>query len=126
MGRYKVITAEFADLMLGYYGKTLGERDEKVMEQCEKQTKKTPIMMRPADLLKPEWEVLRTAAMALDGCDGSDEDVSDRRDVPEGRAKILRRTVEGTQERGERSTRGCGSSRSQRKRSRNRTGSRNH
>ena len=27
MGRYKVITAEFADLMLGYYGKTLGERD---------------------------------------------------------------------------------------------------
>jgi pyruvate/oxaloacetate carboxyltransferase len=27
MGRYKVITAEFADLMLGYHGKTLGERD---------------------------------------------------------------------------------------------------
>ena len=75
MGRYKVITAEFADLMLGYYGKTLGERDEKVMEQCEKQTKKTPIMMRPADLLKPEWEALRTTAMSSDGCDGSDEDV---------------------------------------------------
>jgi methylmalonyl-CoA carboxyltransferase 5S subunit len=27
MGRYKVITAEFADLMLGHHGKTLGERD---------------------------------------------------------------------------------------------------
>ena len=27
MGRYKVITAELADLMLGYHGKTLGERD---------------------------------------------------------------------------------------------------
>ena len=75
MGRYKVITAEFADLMLGYYGKTLGERDVAVMEQCEKQTKKSPIMMRPADLLKPEWEALRTAAVNLDGCDGSDEDV---------------------------------------------------
>src|SRR5271165_2360617 len=75
MGRYKVITGEFADLMLGYYGKTLGERDEKVMEQCEKQTKKTPITMRPADLLKPEWEALRTTAMSSDGCDGSDEDV---------------------------------------------------
>jgi methylmalonyl-CoA carboxyltransferase 5S subunit len=75
MGRYKVITAEFADLMLGYYGKTLGERDADVISQCEKQTKKTPIMMRPADLLKPEWEALRTAAIALDGCDGSDEDV---------------------------------------------------
>lgn len=75
MGRYKVITAEFADLMLGYYGKTLGERDSEVVAQCEKQTKKTPIMMRPADLLKPEWESLRTAAIGLDGCDGSDEDV---------------------------------------------------
>jgi pyruvate/oxaloacetate carboxyltransferase len=27
MGPYKVLTAEFADLMLGYYGATLGERD---------------------------------------------------------------------------------------------------
>jgi methylmalonyl-CoA carboxyltransferase 5S subunit len=75
MGRYKVITAEFADLMLGYYGSTLGERDPEVMSQCEKQTKKSPIMMRPADLLKPEWDHLRTTAIALDGCDGSDEDI---------------------------------------------------
>jgi methylmalonyl-CoA carboxyltransferase 5S subunit len=30
MGWYKVITAEFADLMLGYYGRTLGERDLQV------------------------------------------------------------------------------------------------
>ena len=56
MGRYKVITAEFADLMLGYYGSTLGERDPAVMALCEKQAKKAPIMMRPADLLKPEWD----------------------------------------------------------------------
>jgi methylmalonyl-CoA carboxyltransferase 5S subunit len=75
MGPYKVITAEFADLMLGYYGSTLGERDPEVMARCEKQTKKVPIMMRPADLLKPEWEQLRMSAIALDGCDGSDEDI---------------------------------------------------
>ncbi len=75
MGRYKVITAEFADLMLGYYGKTLGERDLHVTEQCEKQAKKAPITRRPADFLKPEWEQLRAAANALDGCDGTDEDV---------------------------------------------------
>jgi methylmalonyl-CoA carboxyltransferase 5S subunit len=75
MGRYKVITAEFADLMLGYYGSTLGERDPEVMSRCEKQTKKSPIMMRPADLLKPEWDQLRTTSIALDGCDGSDEDI---------------------------------------------------
>ena len=27
MGRYKVLTGEFADLMLGYYGETIGPRD---------------------------------------------------------------------------------------------------
>src|SRR5262249_31069951 len=30
---------------------------------------------RPADLLKPEWEELRARALALPGCNGSDEDV---------------------------------------------------
>ncbi len=75
MGNYKVITGEFADLMLGYYGKTLGERDGHVIELCEKQAKKPPITQRPANLLKPEWEQLRTNAIAVDGCNGSDEDV---------------------------------------------------
>ncbi len=75
MGPYKVITAEFADLMLGYYGSTLGERDREIMARCEKQAKKPPIMMRPADLLRPEWDQLRTAAIAMEGCDGSDEDI---------------------------------------------------
>ena len=42
---------------------------------CEKQAKKPPITQRPANLLKPEWEQLRTNAIAVDGCDGSDEDV---------------------------------------------------
>ena len=55
MGRYKVLTGEFADLMLGYYGETIGPRDERLVEQAAKQTKKNPIDTRPADLLKPEW-----------------------------------------------------------------------
>jgi methylmalonyl-CoA carboxyltransferase 5S subunit len=75
MGKYKVVTAEFADLMLGYYGKTIGERNGEVIEQCEKQAKKPPITRRPADFLKPEWEHLRETAISIDGCDGSDEDV---------------------------------------------------
>ena len=29
MGRYKVLTGEFADLMLGYYGETIGPRDRR-------------------------------------------------------------------------------------------------
>jgi methylmalonyl-CoA carboxyltransferase 5S subunit len=75
MGRYKVLTGEFADLMLGYYGHTIGSRDRHVVELAAKQAKKEPIEIRPADLLKPEWEALRAQALELKGCDGTDEDV---------------------------------------------------
>jgi methylmalonyl-CoA carboxyltransferase 5S subunit len=75
MGRYKVLTGEFADLMLGYYGETIGPRDQHVVELAGAQAKKPPINDRPADHLKPEWEELRSAAIALKGCNGSDEDV---------------------------------------------------
>lgn len=75
MGRYKVLTGEFADLMLGYYGETLGRRDRHVMELAAKQSKKEPISSRPADLLQEEWQELRSGALQLNGCNGSDEDV---------------------------------------------------
>jgi len=75
MGRYKAMTGEFADLMLGYYGATLGERAPEVVALAQAQSKKPPITERPADLLKPEWQTLRQAALALPGCNGSDEDV---------------------------------------------------
>lgn len=75
MGRYKVLTGEFADLMLGYYGATIGRRDQHVIELAAKQSKKNVIDSRPADLLKPEWQELRSAALELTGCNGSDEDV---------------------------------------------------
>jgi methylmalonyl-CoA carboxyltransferase 5S subunit len=75
MGRYKVLTGEFADLMLGYYGETIGRRDRAVIALAAKQTGKTPINGRPADLLKPEWHELRDGALALPGSNGSDEDV---------------------------------------------------
>jgi methylmalonyl-CoA carboxyltransferase 5S subunit len=75
MGRYKVLTGEFADLMLGYYGETIGPRDPGVIAIAAKQTGKPPINGRPADLLKPEWHELRDAALATEGCNGSDEDV---------------------------------------------------
>jgi methylmalonyl-CoA carboxyltransferase 5S subunit len=75
MGPYKVLTAEFADLMLGYYGSTLGERDPDIVAAARAQTHKEPIEIRPADLLEPEWERLASEAGALDGADGTDEDV---------------------------------------------------
>lgn len=75
MGKYKVLTGEFADLMLGYYGSTLGPKDPEVLKLAEQHAKKEPITRRPADLLKPEWEGLRADALALEGCNGTDEDV---------------------------------------------------
>jgi methylmalonyl-CoA carboxyltransferase 5S subunit len=75
MGRYKVMTGEFADLMLGYYGDTIAPRDPAIVDLAKAHAKKDPITCRPADLLKPEWDDLRAKAIALDGCNGSDEDV---------------------------------------------------
>jgi methylmalonyl-CoA carboxyltransferase 5S subunit len=75
MGRYKVLTGEFADLMLGYYGATIGEKDPQLVAQAAEQARKEVIRCRPADLLKPEWDTLRATALAMPGCDGTDEDV---------------------------------------------------
>jgi methylmalonyl-CoA carboxyltransferase 5S subunit len=75
MGRYKVLTAEFSDLMLGYYGYTMGEKNAEVVELAKAHTGKETITERPADLIPPEWAALRLEAEALDGFDGSDEDV---------------------------------------------------
>ncbi len=75
MGRYKVLTGEFADVMLGYYGSTLGTPNPEVVEIARQQAKKDPITCRPADLLPAEWEKDREEAGALQGFNGSDEDV---------------------------------------------------
>ena len=75
MGKYKVMTGEFADLMLGYYGECIGPRNPEVVALAQAQAKKEPITVRPADLLPPEWDSLVTDATALEGNDGSDEDV---------------------------------------------------
>jgi methylmalonyl-CoA carboxyltransferase 5S subunit len=95
MGRYRVLTGEFADLMLGYYGETIGPRDPEVLALAAKHAKKEPITGRPADLLKPEWDELRTQALALKGCNGSDEDVLTYAMFPQVAAKFLASRAEG-------------------------------
>src|SRR5262249_23164680 len=88
MGRYKVLTGEFADLMLGYYGAAIGPRSPEVLQLAEKHAKKPPITGRPADLLKPEWDELRTQALALKGCNGSDGGGPADARVPPGGAEF--------------------------------------
>jgi methylmalonyl-CoA carboxyltransferase 5S subunit len=95
MGRYKVLTGEFADLMLGYYGTTLGQRDPEVIRLATKQSKKDPITCRPGDLLKPEWEELRTSALSLKGCNGSDEDVLTAAMFPQVAPKFFSTRADG-------------------------------
>lgn len=95
MGRYKAMSGEFADLMLGYYGEAPGARDPEVVALAEQQAKKPPIVGRPADLLKPEWHALREAAIALPGSNGSDEDVLTHAMFPQVAPKFFASRAEG-------------------------------
>jgi methylmalonyl-CoA carboxyltransferase 5S subunit len=95
MGRYKALTGEFADLMLGYYGETLGNRDPAIVKAAAEHAKKAPINSRPADLLKPEWADLRTQALALQGCNGTDEDVLTYAMFPQVAAKFFAQRAHG-------------------------------
>jgi methylmalonyl-CoA carboxyltransferase 5S subunit len=95
MGRYKVLTGEFADLMLGYYGATLGPRAPEVFEAAARHAKKEAITGRPADLLKPEWDELRAQALALAGCNGSDEDVLTYAMFPQVAPRFFAQRAEG-------------------------------
>jgi methylmalonyl-CoA carboxyltransferase 5S subunit len=95
MGKYKVLTGEFADLMLGYYGSTLGEKNPEVLKQAEVHAKKPAITVRPADLLKPEWAALSAAAKAVEGNDGSDEDVLTYAMFPQVAPKFFKTRPEG-------------------------------
>jgi len=74
-GRYEKLTAEFADLVLGYYGRTLGEVNPEVEQNAEAQTGKLPITTRPADLLEPEWDEMAAKTETLEGFDGTEEDI---------------------------------------------------
>jgi methylmalonyl-CoA carboxyltransferase 5S subunit len=53
----------------------MGEKDPEVVALAKAQSGKEIITQRPADLIAPEWAALRTQAEAIDGFDGSDEDV---------------------------------------------------
>ena len=95
MGRYKVMTGEFADLMLGYYGECLGERNPEVIELAKAQAKKDQITVRPADLMEPEWEHLTEEARKLEGFNGTEEDVLTNAMFPNVAAKFLSTRGEG-------------------------------
>jgi methylmalonyl-CoA carboxyltransferase 5S subunit len=42
LGRYKVLSAEFSDLMLGYYGETIGPRDPRWLNRQRSTRRRSP------------------------------------------------------------------------------------
>ena len=73
----------------------MGEKNPEVLKKAEEQAKKPAITVRPADLLKPEWEQLSTAARALEGSNGSDEDVLTYAMFPQVAPKFFKTRAEG-------------------------------
>ena len=59
-GRWKNITPQAADIALGYYGRTPAPVDPEVQKLCAEKMGKEPITCRPADLIKPGMEDLRS------------------------------------------------------------------
>jgi pyruvate/oxaloacetate carboxyltransferase len=61
VGRYKMVSKPFADLMVGLYGKTPTPIDPEVQKIILKRNKKgqAPVTGRPADYLEPELEAAK-------------------------------------------------------------------
>jgi methylmalonyl-CoA carboxyltransferase 5S subunit len=97
MGKYKHMTGEFADLVLGYYGESIAEKDPAVIARASEHYKgnKPVITCRPADLLEPEWDKLKADALALEGNNGSDEDVLTYAMFPQVAPKFFATRKEG-------------------------------
>ena len=88
MGRYKVLTGEFADLMLGYYGETIGPRDPDGHRGRPPSTPRRS-RSRPArpTCSSPNGTSCAPQALALKGCNGTRRGRPDLRHVPAGGAR---------------------------------------
>jgi pyruvate carboxylase subunit B len=70
--RYKVIPKEVKDYVRGYYGKTPAPISEEMISKIIEDER--PITVKPADLLKPEYEKMKKEAEGL-GIAKSEEDI---------------------------------------------------
>lgn len=73
LGRYKTITAQFKDLILGKYGALLGAENKELVRQCTEHGEEM-VTCRPADLLKDEFDELTAKVKEL-GFYEQEEDV---------------------------------------------------
>lgn len=73
LGKYKTITAQYKDLILGKYGKVPGEVSQELIDACTKNGEKV-ITGRPADEIPAEMATL-TEKVKADGFYEKEEDV---------------------------------------------------
>ncbi len=73
LGRYKTVTAQFKDLILGKYGAVLGEKDSEVVKMCTTNGEEI-VTCRPADLIVDEMQTL-TEKVKSEGFYKQEEDV---------------------------------------------------
>jgi pyruvate carboxylase subunit B len=86
-GRYKQVTRETKNYLLGYYGAVTGEINAEVSRAIIGEDK--PITVRPADLLPPEMEKARSETQKL-GIARKEEDILTYALYPEVATKFLR------------------------------------
>jgi len=85
--RYKKVTKEVKDYLLGYYGRPPGQVNEEIRKKVVGDS--VPINVRPAELLKPELEKLRADGKKL-GIIHSDEDLVTYALYPQVAVKFLK------------------------------------
>ena len=94
-GRYKIMTADFANLVTGKFGALPTAANPDVVKQGLAQNKMTEVMTcRPADKIEPEWDKMVEAAKAAGG-NGSDEDVLTYAMFPQVAEKFFKTRADG-------------------------------
>ena len=94
-GRYKMMTADFANLVTGKFGALPTAANADVVKQALAQNKMTEVMTcRPADKIEPEWNKMVEEAKKAGG-DGSDEDVLTYAMFPQVAEKFFKTRANG-------------------------------
>jgi len=94
-GRYKMMTADFANLVTGKFGALPTAANPEVVAMGLAQNKMTEVMTcRPADKIEPEWDKMVEASKAAGG-NGSDEDVLTYAMFPQVAEKFFKTRANG-------------------------------
>lgn len=88
LGKYKTVTAQYKDLILGKYGAVPGEKNSEVVDMCTKAGEEI-ITCRPADLLADEMKELTEKVKSM-GFYKKDEDVLSYALFPEVAEKFFK------------------------------------